>query len=169
MIGHPFTCPDMIGGGEWTTKFLPGFQVDEELFVRMAQCSALFPMMQFSWAPWQALSEDNVLLCKKAQDLHLSLADDILKLVKESEKSGEPVLRSLEYNDPHQGYAEIEDEFMLGNLFLSAPVVTPNTYARKVTFPKGRWMDEDGNIFEGRTEQVLEAPIEKLLWFRNVE
>jgi len=59
MIGHPFVCPDMVGGGEWTYRFMPDFELDEEVFVRMAQCSALFPMVQFSWAPWPCLYEDN--------------------------------------------------------------------------------------------------------------
>jgi len=169
LIGHPFTCPDMIGGGEWSYRFKPGFVVDEELFIRMAQCDALFPMMQFSWAPWKALNEKNTKLCLDAALLHASLAEDIQKLVEEAEKTGEPVLRSLEYNDPHQGYAEIEDEFMLGNLFLSAPVISKGRRERKVTFPKGRWCDEAGNIYEGRTEKILKAPLEKLLWFRNLE
>jgi len=168
LLGNPFTCPDMVGGGEWSNRFTPGFQTDEELFVRMAQASALFPMIQFSWAPWLALKEENVLLCKKAAELHVAIADDLMKIVEESEKTGEPVLRSLEYYDPHKGYAEVEDEFLLGEKFLSAPIVTPNTYERKVFFPKGRWMDEDGNIFEGNTEAVLKAPIEKLLWFKNI-
>lgn len=50
LIGHPFTCPDMIGGGE-LGSFENGEPVDQELFVRFAQCSALFPTMQFSLAP----------------------------------------------------------------------------------------------------------------------
>ena len=32
LVGHPFVCPDMVGGGEWTFRFLPGFEMDEELF-----------------------------------------------------------------------------------------------------------------------------------------
>jgi hypothetical protein len=31
--------------------------IDEELFVRSAQCSALFPMIQFSVAPWRVLRD----------------------------------------------------------------------------------------------------------------
>ena len=35
LIGCPFICPDMIGGGEWTA-FVYG-KHDEELFIRMAE------------------------------------------------------------------------------------------------------------------------------------
>jgi alpha-glucosidase (family GH31 glycosyl hydrolase) len=53
LIGHQFGCPDMIGGGEWTS-FQDTSILDEELIVRAAQISALMPMMQFSVAPWRA-------------------------------------------------------------------------------------------------------------------
>ena len=167
LIGHPFICPDMIGGGEWSYNYLPGFHIDQELFVRMAQCSALFPMMQFSWAPWKALSPENLALCREAAQLHLRMADTIVALVKSAEQTGEPIVRTLEYNDPHKGYAPIIDEFMLGEDILVAPVVTKGTTERLVTFPAGRWVGEDGCIYEGNTAQVLPAPLERLLWFRR--
>ena len=106
----------MVGGGEWSFKANPNCRADEELFVRMAQCSALFPMIQFSWAPWEALSAENARLCAEAAALHADMAAEILALVREAEQTGEPILRSLEYNDPHQGFAPITDEFMLGTL-----------------------------------------------------
>ncbi|MDD6884849.1 MAG: glycoside hydrolase family 31 protein [Eubacteriales bacterium] len=167
LIGHPFVCPDMIGGGEWSYNYLPGFQIDEELFVRMAQCSALFPMMQFSWAPWKALSPENMALCRDAALLHQRMSDEILRLVRSAEKSGEPILRALEYNDPHKGYAAITDQFMLGEDILVAPVVTKGTRERRVVFPEGQWKDENGRIYSGNTVQVLPAPLEKLLWFHR--
>lgn len=168
LIGHPFTCPDMVGGGQWLNKFTPGFEVDEELFVRMAQCSALFPMMQFSWAPWEALSQENMQLCLEAAKLHTQMSDEILKLVDISVETGEPIIRCLEYNDPHQGFETVADEFMLGTDILAAPVVTKNTRKRNVVFPKGNWIDTDGNTYVGRKTYTLDAPLEKLLWFRRI-
>ena len=169
LIGHPFVCPDMVGGGEWSNRYTPGFKVDEELFVRMAQCSALFPMMQFSWAPWEALSAENAKLCLDAAKLHSAMADELIRLVKEAEKTGEPIIRCLEYNDPHRGYKDITDEYMVGEELLAAPVITQGTFSRDVTFPSGKWKDEDGNIYEGGTTVHLPAPLDRLLWFRRTE
>ena len=169
LIGHPFLCPDMIGGGEWTFNYLPGFQIDEELFVRMAQCSALFPMMQFSWAPWKALRPKGLALCLEAARLHEKMAPRIEALVHKAERDGEPVMRALEYADPHAGFERVADEFLLGDEILVAPVITERTYEREVFFPAGRWKDEDGNVFEGRTQKRLSAPIEKLLWFERAD
>ncbi len=51
LLGHIFVCPDMIGGGEIDHFHSRRDNLDAELFVRYAQCSALMPMMQFSAAP----------------------------------------------------------------------------------------------------------------------
>ena len=169
LIGHPFVCPDMVGGGEWAFRFLPGFELDEELFVRMAQCSALFPMIQFSWAPWSCLNGEHQQAVAAAAKLHQELAEEILALVHQSERSGEPILRTLEYNDPHKGYADITDEFMLGEDLLVAPVVTKGTFERRVCFPAGRWQAPDGTTYEGNTDVMLPAPLDTLLWFRRTE
>ncbi len=169
LTGHPFLCPDMIGGGQWTYAKDPDFPVDEELFVRMAQASALMPMMQFSWAPWRALSPASLALVKAAADLHRRLADEILSLVREAETEGEPILRSLEYNDPGHGYEYVNDEFMLGNDILVAPIVTKGTFRKEIIFPSGTWRDEEGNLYEGGKTHTVETPIEKLPWFRRVK
>lgn len=42
LLGYPFVCPDMAGGGMWTS-FLPGAEIDQELFVRSMQVHALCP------------------------------------------------------------------------------------------------------------------------------
>ena len=50
IMGYAFTCPDMIGGGEYLS-FQDASKLDEELVVRAAQVHALMPMMQFSVGP----------------------------------------------------------------------------------------------------------------------
>ena len=168
LVGHPFICPDMIGGGEWSHCLRPGFEIDEELFVRMAQASALFPMMQFSWAPWRVLSEKSFELIKNAAMLHKSMANEIVALVEDAEKTGEPILRSLEYNDPGHGYSTVKDQFMLGTDILVCPVITKGTFEKEVVFPKGKWIDTDGNIYEGRSVAKIKTPLDRLAWFRRM-
>lgn len=168
LIGHPFVCPDMVGGGEWRNRYTPGFETDEELFVRMAQCSALFPMMQFSWAPWEALSEKNAQLCLDMAKLHSAVSDEIISLVEEAEKTGEPVIRCLEYSYPHRGYKKITDEYTVGENILVAPVITKGTFKRDVTFPPGKWKDGDGNIYDGDRTYNLPSELDKLLYFRKI-
>ena len=167
LTGHPFLCPDMIGGGQWTYAKDPSFAVDEELFVRMAEASALMPMMQFSWAPWRALSPQSLALVRRAAELHRRLAPEILALVREAEVGGEPVLRSLEYNDPHKGYGRVMDEFMLGTDILVAPVLGKGATEREVVFPEGTWRSEDGRVYSGNATHRVAAPLGSLPWFRR--
>ena len=52
--GYTFGCPDMIGGGEFSS-FLNHATIAQALIVRYALIHALAPMMQFSVAPWRML------------------------------------------------------------------------------------------------------------------
>ena len=165
LIGCPFICPDMIGGGEWTA-FVYG-KHDEELFIRMAEASALFPMMQFSSLPWRHLSPKAVQVCKEMAELHERMYPEIEQALEETEHTGEPMIRSMEYAYPGCGYERINDQFLLGENILVAPVVEKGARARRVIFPQGVWQNEAGRLYEGPIEAVLEAPLEKLLWFRQ--
>lgn len=168
LIGHPFICPDMIGGGEWSYNLRPGFHVDEELFIRMAQVSAFCPMMQFSWAPWRVLSPEGLAAVRAAAQLHGALAPEILALVRAAETGGEPILRNMEYQYPHRGYAAVTDQFFLGADILVAPVVTQHAVRREVILPPGRWQDERGEIFEGDAVIETDAPLDRVPWYRRV-
>ena len=167
LLGHPFICPDMVGGGEWLDRAL-GMPTDEELFVRMAQCSALFPMMQFSWAPWEAVDQSHLEIIKAAHDLHHRFSEKILALVNDALKTGEPILRSLEYNYPGQGYAEIQDTFMLGKDLLVAPVIKKGQTERKVILPGGRWHGFDSKTYDGGEEITIPVSLSDLPYFVKV-
>lgn len=156
LLGHPFTCPDMIGGGSWIVRDLH-MEIDEELFVRMAQCSALFPMMQFSWAPWESLSPENLALVKAAEELHVQMAPTMLALVRQAYIDGEPIFRSLAYNYPDGGYEHILDQFMLGTDILAAPVVRKGETVRRIVLPAGEWIDTEGCTFAGG--QTIDYPV----------
>ena len=169
-LGFPFVCPDMVGGGSWIDfieERLP--LLDQELFVRMAQCSALFPMMQFSAAPWRVLSKENADLCVEMAKLHEKMSGYIIEQVKESEVSGEPILRNLEYEFPNKGYHNVTDQFMLGSKYLVAPVLEKGATTRKVVLPEGKWKDmNDGTIYQGGCVQEVNAPISVLPYFERI-
>lgn len=165
LIGHPFICPDMVGGGEWSFNYKPGFVCDMELFVRMAQCSAFFPMIQYSWAPWRMLDEKHSTLCLEAAMLHKKYADYIIKLLGESAVSGEPMLRHMEYEYPHHGYETVCDQFLLGADILVAPAVEKGQTIRSVVLPEGKWTYCDGKEYEGGKTVEVPAPIEVLPYF----
>lgn len=168
LTGHAFTCPDMIGGGEF--RFVPGEDgegFDEELFVRYAQIAALFPMMQFSAAPWRVLSPENLAIVRAAARLHTELAPEILALAAHAAATGEPVQRPLEWAFPHQGYAGVTDQFMLGDTLMVAPVVAKGADGRAVLIPPGTWLADDGRSYAGPATVWIDAPLARLPYLRN--
>lgn len=167
LLGYQFTCPDMIGGGEYGS-FIGLAKFDQDLVVRSAECSALMPMMQFSVAPWRILDKEHLAAVKKAVLLRKKYKSYILQCVVASAQSGEPVIRNLEYVFPGQALAEVKDQFMLGNRLLVAPVLD-KTSARMVYFPKGKWKGQDGKVFKGPLNVKIEASIGDLPAFDKLD
>ncbi len=164
LIGSPFICPDMVGGGSWTT-FMEN-PVDEELFMRMTECSALFPMMQFSYLPWRHTSKECAKTCLDMANLHERLFSKIEQCLSDCERTGEPIVRNMEYNYPNQGYANIRDQYFVGEDILVAPVVNQGERIRKVVLPAGEWKNgNDGTTYAGNQTVEVLAPVNLLPWF----
>ena len=163
-VGCPFICPDMIGGGSWTA-FLPGAPFDAELFIRSAQVHALCPMMQISASPWRVLGPEHQRIFGEVVALRQKFAPRFVELARESAKTGEPMMRNLEYCFPGMGYAEVKDEFMMGDDLLVAPVMEKGSTVRKVVIPPGKWCAADGEEYVGPAEIEVFAPLESLPYF----
>ena len=169
LIGHPFICPDMIGGGSWSMFLKDDFVFDEELFVRMAQVSAYMPMMQFSLAPWQFLNKENLGYCLDAANKHKEISKEILELVNYSRYFGEPIIRHLAYEFPDQNYETTDDCFMFGSNTLVAPVILKGATYKTVKLPKGfSWEYIDGTIYNGGTTVTVNAPLSTLPVFKKI-
>jgi len=167
VMGYAYTCPDMIGGGEYQS-FLNGATIDEELVVRSAQVHALMPMMQFSVAPWRVLSKDNAAICQKMSKLHEEFGSHILNLAKEASKAGEPIVKPMELAFSGNGYELIKDQFVLGNNIIVAPVTEKGARSRKVILPIGDWIAEDGMKYKGGKTIEVSVPLERLPYFRRM-
>ena len=74
---------------------------------------------------------------------------------------GEPIVRAMDYMFPGQGFEECNDQNMLGDKYLVAPVMDSGT-SRTVKLPKGRWIDENGKKYKGGKTYTLEVPLSRL-------
>ena len=128
----------------------------------MCAQQALHPMMQFSAAPWRYLSKENAAACRAFAELHCAFGPYILGLARHAAKTGEPIMRTMEYEFPHQGFETETVQFMLGPKWLVAPVVDEDDTVT-VRLPAGTWRDDLGETHVGpKTLELADVPLTRL-------
>lgn len=167
LIGYPFVLPDMIGGNAYE-----GASVNEELFIRWLQVSIFLPSMQFSIGPWSfsQMTIDHTRSLLAVRESYRWLFD---RLSREAVSEGWPMVRPLWWLDPtDQVTFNIDDEFMLGDTLLVAPVVEPQATTRDIYLPIGRWRDMNspsGTVLSGaRWLRNYSSPLLVLPYFQKV-
>ena len=159
VLGYPFCLPDMIGGNAYWGQF-----PDTELMVRWAQVSALMPAVQWSIPPWE-VSDEASDACKIAD----AMRDDVLlprinDLLENAATNLTPICRPLWWLDPlDKETFNVDDQFLIGDDILVAPVVVKGARNRKVYLPAGVWSEYKGQEnFTGPCWVEVEAPLMKL-------
>ena len=102
--------------------------------------------------------------------LHESMSDEIIKIVEQSEVTGEPILRNMEYQFPGEFMEKIKDQFMLGDKILVAPVIKKGERNRKVVLPSGndwKYIPTE-TLYKGGQTIIVDAPLEVLPYFERV-
>lgn len=100
--------------------------------------------------------------------LHVKMGKYIFDFAKNASKTGEPIIRHMEYVFPNQGFALCKNQFMLGEKYLVAPILTSGN-VREVILPKGKWKDDLGKIHKGGNRISIEASIERLSYFERIQ
>jgi alpha-glucosidase (family GH31 glycosyl hydrolase) len=144
LTGYPFVLPDMVGGNAYEEN------ADAELMIRWTQLNALLPAVQFSLAPWD-YGEECADICRRYAKLHEEYAPRILELAAEATRSGAPIIRPVWWLAAHDERAlTCDDEFLLGDDILVAPVVNPGQRSRDIYLPPGLWREHaSGVVYEG--------------------
>ncbi len=141
-----------------------------ELMIRWTQVNALMPVMQFSITPWQ-FGEECAAICKRYTDLHLEFAPLFEQLAQKAAKTGEPILQPVFFLNPHDPAAlACDDQFLVGDRLMVAPVLEKGKRKRDVYLPPGTWRDHwTGERYTG--SHVLKnypAPLDLLPIFHRV-
>ncbi|HDN04482.1 MAG TPA: hypothetical protein ENF27_00920 [Chloroflexi bacterium] len=142
-----------------------------ELMIRWAQANVFLEVMQFSLAPWD-FGEECSDICRQAAELHLEFLPTLQKFAREAVKTGEPIIRPVFWLAPTDEEALIcDDQFLVGDEILVAPILYPKQTAREVYFPPGVWRDHwSGEFFSGpAVEENYPAPLNKLPFFIKEE
>jgi len=162
LAGYSFLSPALIGFKLASSH--------EEVYIRTTQISALMPAMVFVYPSDLGYSQKVVDLMKKYIDLHREHSKLIVDLAKKRIADGSPIIRPMWYAEPEDPRAfTIDDQFMLGDDILVAPVVTLGQHERMVYLPSGKWVDQHGQQFQGSGEVKVQAPLEELPHFKRIK
>jgi hypothetical protein len=142
-----------------------------ELLVRWAQANVFLQVMQFSLAPWDFGEKCNR-LCRKYAQLHLEFVPVLEKFARLAAETGEPIIRPVFWLAPRDERAlTCDDQFLVGDEILVAPVLKAGGTSREIYFPPGKWRDYwSGEIYSGPVIiKGYPAPLEKLPFFIRQE
>jgi alpha-glucosidase len=176
--------PDMlnraIGGAYGFTTDIGGYfdigpyqPTSKELFLRWAEWAALSPFFRLhgsvgagTHTPW-SFDAETVALYNALSRLHLAARPLVLKLWREAVETGVPPTRPLWLAYPGDAEAAKQDqEWLLGDDVLVAPVVDEGATARSVYFPRGCWRAvESGARYDGPRSASVAAPLDALPYF----
>ena len=164
LSGQPFVGSDVggfIGRG------------NGELLVRSYQVSFLAPFCRnhkvvdgYDQEPWRfgKYYED---IIRKYLKLRYELLPFLYTTLEEAHRTGVPLFRPLllNYQDDANTY-NLDDQFMIGEELLVAPIVKPDVTRRLVYLPAGTWYDYWTNKkYTGGTMISVEAPLETVPMF----
>jgi alpha-glucosidase len=164
LSGEPFVGAD-IGGFVGRTE--------PELLVRWYEVGFLTPFCRNhaelsapDHEPWRfgTYYED---IIRKYLKLRYRLLPFLYTALEEAHRTGVPLFRPLMLNyQEDENTLGIDDEFMVGNDLLAAPILKPNVTARLVYLPAGVWYDYwTGARHEGKRMIRVEAPLETVPLF----
>ena len=127
----------MIGGNGYSGA------PSRELYIRWIQVNVFMPALQISYVPW--IYDDEVVQHSLAMtELHTRYADTIIALARQTVEDGSPINRPVWWLDPTDETAlGIDDQFLLGDTVLVAPVMSEGVTSRNIYLPSGTW--QDGN------------------------
>ena len=159
-VGGGSVGGDSVGGANATQEpklavasdMFFGALPPRELYIRWCFANALLPAVQFSIAPWQY--DDAVThACRRALELRASRLPTIEALASEAAATGAPIVRPMWWADPLDPTCQwVDDQFMLGDRTLVAPVLDPGVTSRTVYLPRGTWRADHG------ARQVVAGP-----------
>jgi len=161
IVGYPFVLPDMIGGNAY------GEMASPELYIRWMQANVFMPSVQFSILPWRYEDPSVVQICLKVLQLREMYEDVILAAAKQAVLDGTPINRPMWWVDPDDPPTyTIDDQYMLGDDIMAAPVVKEGLFYRDIYLPKGEWTTHDGVVLNGPLHLLnYTAPLDTLPYF----
>jgi len=173
LSGWPYWGPDIAGffdgaviaKDETPEARAQRIAAERELWIRWVQLGALSPTMRdiLGWQrdPAGLWTDDETLSVFRAYArLHTALKPYLYRYAEVASRRGLPIVRPLFLNYPDEGETyTLEDEYLLGDEILVAPVIWPGRTDRALYFPADEWRDYwTGDVYAGPGWVTVAAP-----------
>lgn len=159
-----------LSGQAFVGADIGGFceQSNGELLARWYQAACLAPFCrnhcdaasrdQYPWSFGPEIEE----VCREALHLRYRLMPYLYTAFVQAAETGLPVMRPMILDYPEFG--DCQDQYMLGDSLLVAPVMQEGVRGRTVTFPAGEWFSFwDETIYQGTC--YVQAPLSQIPLF----
>ncbi len=160
LTGEPFWSHDMGG--------FTGPKPSPELYIRWSQFGLLSPLSRFHGTtprePWE-YGDTALAVVKHYTKLRYSLMPYLLACAQQACDTGVAILRHLALEFPREPNVDtLDDQYMLGDSLLVAPVIGDGTRSRPVYFPAGTWcaLEREGSVVEGPGFATVPAPLNRI-------
>lgn len=158
LSGISFVGTDIGGFGSDTTP---------ELLARWVEVGCFSPLFRNHCAkgnmnqePW-LFGEEVLDIYRKYVELRYSLLPYFYDLCRESEQTGMPIIRPLVLHyENDKNVKNMNDEFLVGQNLLVAPVLEQGAVKRMVYLPKGIWYEYASHVeYKGGQYYIVDAPL----------
>ena len=148
-LGLPYISSDVGGHSGDPGNGSSQWNEYGKLYSRWMQYGMLSPIMRLHYwacdgrnkAPWN-FNADVQQVFKTYEDMRYRLLPLYYALARENYETGLPIIRRLDINYPDYAEANRNDEYLLGDYILIAPISTyTNNDSRTVFLPEGTWID----------------------------
>ncbi len=80
---------------------------------------------------------------------------------------GEPLIKPIWWADnDDELLLQIDDQFMVGDGIMVAPILAKDTFKRDIYLPKGTWIADDQTVMQGPQMLVgVDVPISRIPYF----
>lgn len=162
-----------LSGQAFVGADVPGFigRGDGELLARAYQVAAFAPFLrnhtaidQYDKEPWR-FGPYYEGIVRKFLELRYRLLPFLYTTLEEAHRTGVPLFRPLVLNfQEDEAVANLDDQFMVGDALLAAPVTRAAQREREVYFPAGLWYDQWTGALASRGGETLtvRAPVDHL-------
>jgi alpha-glucosidase (family GH31 glycosyl hydrolase) len=171
LSGWPYWGPDIAG-------FFQGERAvdgsgEKELWIRWVQLGALMPTMRDMYGAMDGdpvdlwTDKETLAVFRTYAQLHTALAPYLYRYAEIAHEEGLPIVRPLflNYPDEVETYT-LEDQYLLGDDLLVAPILEPDQDDRSIYLPEGRWRYYwTDQVYEGGNRVTVSAPLYQIPFF----